>query len=51
MLPSAQFEKRSHPYDDGYWLRYDGLPYSLCQSDEMKQGWRDCDHELAKESA
>ena len=37
-----------HPYDRGYWERYDGKPrpkYGMA----ARQGWDDCDAELRAE--
>jgi tricorn protease-like protein len=35
-----------HPYDRGYWRRYDGGARKSCRSPQERQGWRDCDAEL-----
>jgi hypothetical protein len=45
--PSDKFEKSDHPFDTGYWMRYDGLPKP--RQREMRDGWQTCDQELAGE--
>ena len=48
-LPSAQFDKGDHPYDDGYWMRYDGKPRPKSKAEA--EGWDALDAELAEENA
>jgi hypothetical protein len=50
--PKAKTELRGivvedHPYDRGYWARYDGLPSPGDKAG--RAGWRDCNRELAAE--
>ena len=46
--PSDKFEKSDHPYDIGYWMRYDGRP--MPKRGETRKGWEACDKELAAEA-
>ena len=45
LLPGLPIVRQSHPYDDGYWLRFDGSPRSQCASDQGRQGWDDCNED------
>ena len=40
----------NHPYDRGYWARYDGLPRDSVTWREGKKGWDDCHRELRSEA-
>lgn len=40
--------RENHPYDNGYWDRYDGKPPPSEQPGNRlaREGWFDCDREL-----
>lgn len=38
----------NHPYDKGYWARYDGRPKPKIKG--AAEGWNACDSELREES-
>lgn len=42
--------RERHPYDDGYWRRFDGMPRPHGPPETL-QGWKDCDEELSFEAA
>jgi len=46
--PSDNFQKENHPYDRGYWKRYDGEPRPIKKAEA--EGWDDCDKELMVEN-
>ena len=54
--PSDKFQKEDHPYDRGYWARYDGegrfAATEGSQSDrgDWRNGWWACDRDLAVEA-
>lgn len=39
-----------HPYDQGYWSRYNGLPMPKNGDKQAVEGWKQCDKELASKS-
>lgn len=45
-------ERQNHPYDQGYWARYDGKPRpsELPGNLLARQGWDDCDAEIDAET-
>jgi hypothetical protein len=40
--------RERHPYDDGYWARYDGKRRPK-RAGEPRDGWDECDGELRME--
>lgn len=39
--------RERHPFDDGYWSRYDGRPRP--SGKRQREGWDDCNRELREE--
>lgn len=44
--PSDIMEKANHPFDRGYWLRYDGEPWESCADEDERLGWETCNREI-----
>lgn len=43
-MPADWINRERHPFDDGYWARYDGKPRP--RGEEQRSGWDTCDREL-----
>lgn len=46
--PSDKMVREDHPYDAGYWARYDGAPPPT--DADGRRGWSDCNNELRAEA-
>lgn len=45
---SSWIVRERHPFDDGYWARYDGKKRPTGQ--QQRYGWDECNREFACES-
>lgn len=49
MTPSPDRVVENHPYDRGYWARYDGQPRPK-RPGAKRDGWDQCDAEIRDEA-
>lgn len=47
-MSSDWIVRANHPYDRGYWRRYDGKPRP--NDKQGRAGWDDCNRELREEA-
>lgn len=45
MTEDGWIKRKKHPFDDGYWARYDGKPRPTDSLQSMA-GWDSCDAEF-----
>ncbi|WP_157113140.1 hypothetical protein [Bradyrhizobium embrapense] len=49
-MPRNWIVRERHPFDDGYWARYDGKRRPNKSLTEKREGWEACDREIAEEA-